>query len=156
VRALDRTAILSPVTTLEDQLAAQLSPRRFQTWLLGLFSTIALVLTSIGIYGVMHYAVARRTHELGIRMALGARAADVLRLVVGQGLRLALIGIAIGLAAAWELSRLLTKLLFGVGPDDVFTFVFVCFVLCNVAAIASLLPALRALQIDPLKALRHE
>ena len=156
VRAIDRTAILSRVSTIEQELAGQLAPRRFQTWMLGIFSTLALALATIGIYGVMHYAVSCRTHEIGIRMAIGARSADVLRLVLRQGLRLAAAGIAAGLLASWFLTRLMSGLLFGIRPDDPVTFAAVSCTLGAVAAIASLLPACRAARTDPVNALRHE
>ena len=156
VRNLDGTAILSPVTTLEQQLAEQLSPRRFQTGLLGLFSLIALVLASVGIYGVMHYSVTQRTHEIGIRMALGAQPGDVLRMVIRQGLTLALAGLAVGLAGAGWLTRILANLLYGVTPADPPTFLAVSFLLTGVAALASAIPAWRAAKVDPLLALRHD
>jgi predicted permease len=156
VRGLDGTAILSPVTTLEQQLAEQLSPRRFQTGLLGLFSLIALVLASVGIYGVMHYSVTQRTHEIGIRMALGARPGDVLRMVIRQGLTLALAGLAVGLAGAWWLTRVLASLLYGVTPADPPTFLAVSFLLTIVAALATSIPAWRAANVDPLLSLRHD
>jgi putative ABC transport system permease protein len=156
VRSLDQTAILSPVTTLEQQLAEQLSPRRFQTGLLGLFSLIALVLASVGIYGVMHYSVAQRTHEIGIRMALGARSGDVLRMVIGQGLTLTLTGLAVGLAGAWWLMQILSTLLYGVTSTDPPTFLSVSFLLTAVATLASSIPAWRAAKVDPLQALRHD
>ncbi len=156
VRGLDQTAILSSVMTLEQQLAEQLSPRRFQTGLLALFSLIALVLASVGIYGVMHYSVAQRTHEIGIRMALGARPSDVLRMVIRQGLTLALAGLALGLAGAWWLTRILSNLLYGVTPADPPTFFSVSFLLTAVAALASSIPAWRAAKVDPLQALRHD
>jgi putative ABC transport system permease protein len=155
-RSADPSAIISQITTVQQELASQLAPRRFQTWLLGLFSALALLLASIGIYGVMHYAVTRRTHEIGIRMALGAQSGDVLRLVVRQGMFLAGGGIAIGLAAAGLMTRLMTNLLFGVRPDDPFTFGFVCALLVTVAAVASFLPARRAACTDPVHALRHD
>jgi len=156
VRGLDRTAILSPVTTLEQQLADQLSPRRFQTGLLGLFSLIALILASVGIYGVMHYSVAQRTHEIGIRMALGARPGDILRMVIRQGSTLALAGLAVGLAGAWWLTRILSNLLYAVSPADPPTFLSVSLLLTAVAAMASSIPAWRAAKVDPLLALRHD
>jgi predicted permease len=156
VRGLDKTAILSPVTTLEQQLAEQLSPRRFQTGLLGLFSLIALVLASVGIYGVMHYSVAQRTHEIGIRMALGARPSDVLGMVIRQGLTLALAGLAMGLAGAWWLTQILSGLLYGVTSADPPTFLSVSLLLTAVAALASSIPAWRAAKVDPLQALRHD
>ena len=156
VRNLDRTAILSPVTTLEQQLSDQLAPRRFQTWLLALFSLMAVVLASVGIYGVMHYSVAQRTHEIGLRMALGARPGNVVRMVIGQGIALAAMGLAAGLIGAWWLTRLLASLLFGVTATDPLTFGAVGILLMIVAIVASAIPALRAARVDPLAALRCE
>jgi predicted permease len=156
VRGLDRTAILSPVRTVEQELSDQLAPRRFQTWLLSLFSLMAVVLASVGIYGVMHYSVAQRTHEIGIRMALGARPGNVVRMVIGQGISLAVIGLAAGLVGAWWLTRLVSNLLFGVTATDPVTFGAVAILLTVVAILASSIPALRAARVDPLSALRCE
>src|SRR6266849_612352 len=114
VRSLDRAAIVSRITTIEQQLSDQISPRRFETWLLSLFSLVALALASVGIYGVMHYAVTQRTHEIGIRIALGAQPGSILGMVLRQGLGLALPGLAAGLAGAQWLSRLFASILFGV------------------------------------------
>jgi predicted permease len=156
VRNLDPSAILSQVTTLDQLLSDQLAPRRFQTWLLSLFSLMAVVLASVGIYGVMHYSVAQRTHEVGIRMALGARPANVVRMVIGQGLLLAAIGLGAGLAGSWWLTRLLSSLLFGVTPSDPVTFIAVSILLVVVAILASSIPAWRAARVDPIAALRCE
>jgi len=156
VRTLDQTAILSPVTTLEQQLSDQLAPRRFQTWLLSLFSLIAMMLASVGIYGVMHYSVTQRTHEIGIRMALGAQPGSVVRMVIGQGVLLAAIGLGAGLAGAWWLTRLLSNLLFGVTASDPLTFAAVSALLVVVAVLASSIPALRAARVDSIAALRCE
>jgi len=156
VRGLSDTAIISPVTTLEQQLSEQVSPRRFQTWLLGLFSLMALVLSSVGIYGVLHYSVAQRTHEMGIRMALGAHPGDVLRMVVREGTMLALIGVAVGAVAARALTRWMANLLFGVTPTDPVTFIGATLLLTAVAAVASYIPARRATKVDPMVALRYE
>jgi predicted permease len=156
VRTLDRTAILSPVTTLKQQLSEQLSPRRFQTWLLSLFSLIALLLSALGIYGVMHYSVAQRTHEMGIRMALGAQKSDVLQLVVGQGMILAVVGEGIGIIGALGITRFMSSLLYGVKPTDPVTFVAVSLLLLGVALLACYIPARRATKVDPMVALRHE
>jgi len=156
VRELSNTAILSNVSTMEDQLAEQLSPRRFQASLLGLFSGIAMVLAVVGIFGVMHYSVAQRVHEIGIRAALGARPQDVLHLVLGHATKLVFSGITIGIFAALALTRFMTSLLFGVGPTDAFTFFAVSVSLALVALIASYIPARRAMRVDPMVALRHE
>jgi len=156
VRELSTTAILSNVSTMEDQLAEQVSPRRFQTSLLGLFSGIAMVLAAGGIFGVMHYSVARRVHEIGVRAALGAQPQDILRLVLGQATKLVFYGITIGIFVALTLTRFMSSLLFGVGPTDVFTFFAVSVSLALVALAASYIPARRAMRVDPIVALRYE
>src|SRR5262245_3791181 len=156
ISSVDPTAAVYGLTTgtrLVEKLSAG---RRFQTGLLALFAIVALVLASIGIYGVMRYAVEQRTHEIGIRLALGARSSDVLRLVIGQGMRLTLIGVATGLLASFALSRLITQLLFGVSATDPATFVGVAFALMGAALLACYLPARRATNVDPLTSLRHE
>jgi len=124
--------------------------------LLALFSLMAVVLASVGIYGVMHYSVAQRTHEIGLRMALGARPGNVVRMVIGQGIALAAMGLAAGLIGAWWLTRLLASLLFGVTATDPLTFGAVGILLMIVAILASAIPALRAARVDPLAALRCE
>jgi len=156
VRELDGDVILSPVTTLEDSLSEQLSSRRFQTWLVSFFSGIALLLAIVGIYGVMHYSVAQRTNEIGIRMALGAQGNDVLHLVLMQGERLAFLGIAIGVLFALLVTPLMAKLLYGVSPIDPVTFASTAALLCFVALVASYIPARRASRVDPIVALRYE
>lgn len=156
VRSLDQTAILSRATTMEQQLSEQMAPRRFHTWLLTLFSIIALALAGLGIYGVMSYAVVQRTHEIGIRVALGAQTGDVLGMLFRQGLRLALIGLGAGLAVAWLLTQLLKNILYGVTPTDPVTYITVSLVLIGVAAAAISIPARRATKVDPLEALRCE
>jgi putative ABC transport system permease protein len=148
--------ILSPIATLEDQLSDQLAPRRFQTSLLGIFSLLALLLAAIGIYGLMHFSVAQRTHDIGVRMALGASQSDVLKMVLREGSQLALIGIFAGLAGASALTRVLQNLLFGVRPGDPLTFAAVSIVLASVASVATFIPALRATKVDPIIALRYE
>jgi ABC-type antimicrobial peptide transport system permease subunit len=156
VRSLDAMAILSPVTTLRDQLSEQLSPRRFQSSLLGLFSCLALVLASAGIFASMHYSVAQRTQEIGIRLALGAQRGDVLGLVIREGVRLALTGVGIGSVAALWLTRVMSCLLFGVGAADPVTFVGVAALLTAAGMLGCWLPARRAMRVDPMVALRYE
>jgi predicted permease len=147
------------VQVLQQTLAQSLSSQRFPMILLGVFAGLALLLASIGIYGVISYSVIQRVHEIGIRMALGAERRDVFRMVIGQGLRLALAGVAIGAAAAFILARLLlsfSHLLYGVGAGDPATFIAVSAVLTGVAILACYIPARRAMRVDPMVALRHE
>jgi ABC-type antimicrobial peptide transport system permease subunit len=140
-----------------DTLAAEsIALRRVCMLLLTVFSTIALLLAAIGIYGVLSYAVVQRTHELGIRAALGAQQRDVLRLVLGDGMRLAFIGLSFGLAASIALTRLIAGLLYGVSATDPATFGAVTLLLMSVAVAACWIPARRALQVDPIVALRYE
>jgi putative ABC transport system permease protein len=141
---------------MEEQLAEQLSPRKFQTSLLALFSGIAVILAGAGIFGVMHYSVTQRTQEIGIRGALGASPGDVLRLVLSQALRLGVTGIAIGIFVGLALTRLMASLLFGIGPTDFVTFAAVAGLLCLVSVTASYIPARRAMRVDPIEALRYE
>jgi putative ABC transport system permease protein len=155
-RQLDSGAILSPVTSLDKQLSSQLSPRRFQTLLLTLFSLFALLLASLGIYGVLSYSVAQRTHEIGVRIALGARQGQVLRLVIGEGSKFALAGLAIGLVLAAGMTRFLASLLFGVSATDPATFLSVGLLLMTVELAACYIPARRASKVDPMVALRYE
>ena len=156
VKAFDPNQIIWRTQTLNQLLSTSVAPRRFNMLLLGIFAAVALVLAAVGLYGVMSYSVSWRTHEIGIRMALGAKRADVLRLVVRQGMTMALIGLAIGLAGAFSLSRVLRGLLYGVSSTDPLTFAIVSVVLLAVALLACLIPARRATRVDPLVALRTE
>jgi predicted permease len=156
IRAIDKTVLVNGISTLESLLARKVAQRRFQTWLLTLFSALALALSAVGIYGLIHQSVALRTREIGTRMALGAQPRDVLRLVIGQGMRLALCGIGIGLLGAFALTRVLTGLLFGVTATDPMTFIATPLSLALVAMLACYLPARRATKVDPMVALRVE
>ena len=147
--------MISALATLEARLDDQLAERRFQLWTLSVFALIALTLASAGIYGLMHQAVGRRTHELGVRMALGARPVDVMRLVLGQGLAVAMSGAVVGVLASRWLTGLLKTLLFGVSPADLLTVSVSVVVLVLVAAAASAVPAWRAARVNPLVALRE-
>ncbi|MGH9445474.1 MAG: ABC transporter permease [Terriglobia bacterium] len=144
------------VKTMEQIVSASLSSRRFPMLLLEIFAGLALLLAAVGVYGVISYSVSLRTHEIGIRLALGARRADVLRLVVGQGMALVFPGIGIGIGAGLAVTRLLSKLLYGVGPADPVTFILVSIILCAVALAACYIPARRATKVDPVEALRCE
>ena len=156
VAAIDRNQPVANIKTMSDVVADTVAPRKFNMLLFALFALIAMVLAALGIYGVMAYSVAERTHEVGIRMALGAQQSDLLGLIVRNGLMLTLIGVAIGLAIAFALTRLMTTLLFGVTPTDAITFAGVSAFLILVALIACYIPARRATKVDPLVALRYE
>ncbi|HEX5706692.1 MAG TPA: ABC transporter permease, partial [Pyrinomonadaceae bacterium] len=156
VRALDADQPVYSVRTMDDALAQSLAPRRLNATLLAVFATVALTLAAIGVYGVISYSVARRTHEIGVRMALGAQRGDIMRLVLRQGMLLALCGVAAGVLAALALTRVMTGLLFGVSATDPLTFAFVALVLAAVATLACLIPARRATKVDPMVALRYE
>jgi putative ABC transport system permease protein len=156
VQKLDKTVPLFDVKTLDEHLGRALGQERTNASLIGGFALLALVLAAIGIYGVMSYSVTQRTREIGIRLALGAPRSGVLRLVVGHGMTLTFIGLAIGLAAAFTLTRVISTLLYGVSATDPSTFVGVPVMLAAVALAACYLPARRAVKVDPMVALRYE
>ncbi|MCA1601994.1 MAG: FtsX-like permease family protein, partial [Acidobacteria bacterium] len=153
---LDKQVSIGKVRTMNTIAAESVAQPRFRTLLLGLFGILALLLASIGIYGVMSYAVTQRTQEIGIRMALGAQVGDVRQLVIRNGMTLALTGVVIGLAGAYGLTRLMASLLFGISATDAPTFTAISAGLVVVALIACYIPARRATKVDPLVALRHE
>ncbi len=156
VRALDRSLPVSNVVTMEQVIADALWQPRFNLRLIGLFAGVALVLAAVGLYGVMSYSVAQRTHEVGLRMALGAQRSDVIKLVLRQGMKLTLLGVTLGLFASAALTRLMANLLFAVSATDTRTFAAIVLVLVGVALVACLLPARRATRVDPMVALRCE
>jgi putative ABC transport system permease protein len=156
VRAIDKDVPVTHVQTMERVLGASVAQPRFSMLLVGLFAALALVLSAVGIYGVMAYSVSRRAHEIGVRMALGAGANQVLKLVLKDGMLLALAGIALGLLGAFALTRLMASLLFGISAKDPFTFASVAMLLAAVAFVACYIPARRATKVDPLTALRSE
>ena len=156
VAEVDKSAPVSEVKTMENIVSEAVTQPRFNLFLLGLFGGIALLLSAAGIYGVTAYAVTQRTHEFGIRMALGAQVGDVLKMILGQGMRLITVGIGIGLLASFALTRLLKTLVFGVSVTDPLTFVAITLVLMFVALLACYVPARRATKVDPLIALRYE
>jgi len=156
IQAVDREVPASSIRTMEQYLAASVAPRRFNLWLLTVFAGAALVLAGTGLYGVISCGVAQRRREIGIRMALGAQAGDVLKLVIGQGLALSGVGVALGLVAALALTRVMKSLLFGVSATDPLTFMAIALLLMFVALLACYLPARRATKVDPMTALRSE
>jgi len=156
VLALDSSLPVYQVMTMDQRLSESFASRRFNLLLLGVFALLALALAAVGVYGVIAYAVTQRTHEIGIRMALGARGGDVLRLLMRQGMSLVALGVVLGLAGAWALTRVMTNLLFGVTPTDATTFASVAGLLIVVALLACYIPARRATKVDPLVALRYE
>jgi predicted permease len=153
---VDQSAVVYGVSPLEDFVARSIATQRLAMMLLSVFSGLALLLSAIGIYGVISYLASQRTQEIGVRMALGATTADVLRLVLGEGMRIALVGVGIGIVAALGLTRLITKMIYGVGATDPITFAGVAILLTGVALLACYIPARRAMRVDPVIALRYE
>ena len=156
IAALNKDQPVFNVRTMEQIVDQSIAPRRFSMMLLAVFAIVALALASIGIYGMMSYSVAQRTREIGLRMTLGAQRGNVLRLVIGHGMKLALAGVALGLIAALALTRTMKNLLFGVSATDPLTFVAIALLLALVALLACWVPARRATKVDPMIALRYE
>ncbi|HZM90095.1 MAG TPA: FtsX-like permease family protein, partial [Blastocatellia bacterium] len=154
--SMDQTLPVYALKPMTEYLHDSLSRRRFNLVLLSIFAAVALLLAAVGIYGVISFSVAQRTHEIGIRMAIGAHASSILRLVIGQAMVLTLSGIALGITAAFALTRLMESLLFEVSTTDPLTFAVIALILAGVALAASLVPALRATKVDPMVALRYE
>ncbi|MGH9856137.1 MAG: FtsX-like permease family protein, partial [Blastocatellia bacterium] len=156
LQKLDPNLPAYEATTMAEQVTDQTTRSRFSAWLLGVFGALALVLAAVGIYSVMAYAVEQRSREIGVRVALGARAGDVLKMVIGQGMRLALLGVGLGLGAALALTQLMKQLLFGVAAADPLTYGSLALLLTLVALLACWIPARRATKVDPIIALRCE
>jgi len=156
VRRVEKYAPVYGVTTLENQLDAFLSERRFQTSLLIGFSVAAMLMAAIGIYGLIQYSIAMRTHEIGIRMAVGAQAGEIFRMILREGLKLSLTGLVLGLVGALWLGQASSSLLFGVTPTDPLTFVTVSLLLIAIGVAACCFPARRAMKVEPIVALRQE
>jgi putative ABC transport system permease protein len=154
--AVDPLVPTGTTRSMEQVLSRSLALRNFMRMLLSVFAGLALLLASVGIYGVISYAVSQRTRELGVRMALGARPTDVMRLILGEGLKLVCVGVVLGITAALALTRMLASLLYGVSANDPLIFVGVTALLIGVALIACLMPALHAMRVDPIVALRYE
>jgi putative ABC transport system permease protein len=148
--------VMFETRTMDGVISNSLAARRFSMTLLGIFSVLAIVMACVGIYGVISYLAGQRTHEIGIRMALGASRWTVLRMVLGEGAKMSLLGVAIGVGAGFALTHLMGSMLFGISAHDPLTFVAVAFALIAVAILASYIPAWRAAKVDPMIALRYE
>jgi putative ABC transport system permease protein len=156
VVAVDKDQPIYNLKLMDELISGSMSQQRFAMLLLAVFAGVAMVLAAVGIYGVTSYSVTQRSHEIGIRMALGARRRDVLNLVVTQGLKLVIAGVAIGLGGAFALTRVMSSLLFGVSATDPMVFLLTAVALTGVALAASFIPARRATKVDPMVALRYE
>jgi putative ABC transport system permease protein len=153
---MDANAPVFSVVTSDEYMARSVASTRFNMTLLAAFAAVALLLTAVGLYGVISFSVSQSTHEIGVRMALGAQTSDVLKLIMGQGMVLTIAGVVAGLAAAFWLTRLMSSLLFGVGATDLVTFAGVSLLLLAVALLACYIPARRASKVDPMVALRYQ
>ena len=156
VRETDRDVPIVDVRTMDELVKSSLSQQRFSLLLLGAFAMLAVLLAAVGIYSVLSYSVRRRVQEIGIRLALGARLSDVLRMIVIEGMKPTLLGVTIGIVGALALARVMSSLVFGVKPTDPITFLAVATVLALVALSATIVPAYRAAKVDPMVALRYE
>ena len=156
VQEVDANQPVYDVPTMDQRLSESIAPQRFNALLIGVFAVVALGLGAVGIYGVLAYSVTQRTHEIGIRMALGAQHQDVVELVLRHGVLLVVFGIGLGVAGALAMTQFLSSLLYGVKPTDPLTFIAVSLILTSVALMASYIPARRATKVDPMVALRHE
>jgi putative ABC transport system permease protein len=156
IHSVDPSIPVTNIRTMNEVFSSSIAQQRFAMLLVGLFGVLALALATIGIYGVMSYSVTQRTHEIGVRMALGAQRTDVLKLILRHGILVSLLGVFVGVAASFGLTRVMASLLFGVTPTDTMIFAAVAFGILAIGTIATYLPAWRATRVDPLSALRYE
>jgi putative ABC transport system permease protein len=156
VMAVDADQPVYQIQTMEDLVSKSIAQPRFYSTTLGIFATLALILAGVGVYAVMSYSVTQRTHEIGVRMAVGAERRDVIKLILREGMLLTVIGMSLGLAGALALTRIVASLLFDVSPNDLITFTLIALLLIHIALLACYIPARRATKIDPMLALRHE